>query len=78
LKKHGTTVYTALTDIEHIIEDIIVEGNKVVVRMTIRWTHSGEFMGIPPTGVQATWTGISIGRFAGAVSSWKAGTTGTL
>ena len=30
--------------------DIIVEGNKAVVRLTIRGRHTGTFMGFPPTG----------------------------
>lgn len=30
--------------------DIIVEGNKAVVRLTIRGCHTGTFMGFPPTG----------------------------
>lgn len=31
-------------------DDIIAEGDKVLVRFTWRGTHKNDFMGIPPTG----------------------------
>ena len=37
----------------------------MVTRATARGTHKGDLMGIPPTGKQATITGILIGRFEG-------------
>jgi steroid delta-isomerase-like uncharacterized protein len=42
------------------VEDIIADGDKVVVRWTHRGTHVGGFMGIPPTGKPFTITGIDI------------------
>src|SRR5947208_16317477 len=45
------------------IDDIIAEGDKVVVRGTMTGTHSGEFMGIPATGKEVTISGIDITRF---------------
>jgi predicted ester cyclase len=52
--------------------DIIGEGDKVVVRWTWTGTHTGEFMGIPPTGRHIAIKGISIHRFADGkfVESW--------
>ena len=50
------------------VEDIIAEGDKVVTRLTCRGTQQGAFMGIPPTGKQATITAIDINRFAGGKS----------
>ena len=32
------------------IEDVVAEGEKVLVRLTIHGTHGGELLGIPPTG----------------------------
>jgi len=54
----------AFPDLQITIEDLIAEGDKVVSRQTLRGTHQGEFMGIPPTGKQVTWTGILIFRIA--------------
>ena len=57
-----TVLWTALPDMHVVVEDLIAEGDKVVSRLTIRGTHRGEYMGIPPTGKQASLTGIEIDR----------------
>ena len=51
----------------------IAEGDKVVARVTIRGTHQGMFMSIPPTGKHVTSTGIEIYRIAGGrvVEHWN-------
>lgn len=65
-------VRTGLPDFHVTIEDLVTEGDKVASRWTARGTHQGEFFGIPPTGKQATWTGMTIYRFAGGkiVEAW--------
>ncbi len=55
---------TAFPDLHVTIEDMIGEGDRVVVRFTYGGTHKGDFMGIPPTGKQVAVTGISIMRVA--------------
>src|SRR5579859_8126391 len=37
-------------DIQWMLEDMVVEGDKVAARFTMRGTHQGNFMGVPPTG----------------------------
>jgi len=59
-----TTIRTAFPDIQYTVEDEIAEGDKVVHRLTGRGTHRGEFLGIPPTGKQVTWTVMAIYRIA--------------
>lgn len=39
----------AFSDLEMSADDLIAEGDKVVVRGTMVGTHTGELMGIPPT-----------------------------
>jgi predicted ester cyclase len=44
------------------IEDIIAEGDRVVVRWTNSARHAGNFLGIPPTGRSCAIAGIDIYR----------------
>jgi steroid delta-isomerase-like uncharacterized protein len=53
---------SAFPDWRESVEDVIAEDDKVVIRVTGRGTHEGEFQGVPPTGTQVTATGIGIGR----------------
>lgn len=39
-----------IPDLELPIEDVIAEGDKVLVRLRVRGTHGGELMGVPATG----------------------------
>ena len=55
----------AWSDFRLTIEDLVAEGDKVAMRGTLRGVHEGEYMGIPPTGKQATWGAISIRRIEG-------------
>ncbi len=72
MKQFATTYRTAFPDLDITIEDQIAEGDKVVTRWTGRGTHQGELEGIPPTGKQATVTGIAIDRIVNGkvVETW--------
>jgi steroid delta-isomerase-like uncharacterized protein len=63
-KAYLSMILTAYPDLHMTIEDMIAEGDILAERVTIRGTHKGDFMGIPPTGKQMTITAIYIGRFA--------------
>ena len=47
------------------IEDVIQDGDKLVVRWTNSGTHVGEFLGIPPTNKSFSVAGIDIYRLEG-------------
>ena len=51
-------------DLHVTIEDIIAEGDRVVVRNTWRGTHTGPLLGIPPTGKRFELKGVVIWRIA--------------
>ncbi len=55
----------AFPDLNSEEEDLISEGDKIVVRRTFRGTHKGEFMGVPASGNEVTFGGIFIDRCAG-------------
>ncbi len=57
-------VIAATPDLHVQIEDIVAEGDRVVVRWTYEGTHRGPLMGIPPTGKHFRTSGISISRLA--------------
>ena len=66
-------VHSAFPDIHYTAEDMIAEGDRVATRWSLRGTHAGEFLGIPPSGNRVTVTGINILRFAGGqiVECWE-------
>ena len=59
-------------DAVSIIEDLIAEGDMVAARWSSRATHLGEYLGVPPTGNQVEFTGISVYRIEGGriAESW--------
>jgi steroid delta-isomerase-like uncharacterized protein len=50
-------------DFRIVVDDLIEEDDRVVVRWTFTGTRQGEFNGIPATGKQAKLMGISIWHF---------------
>ena len=56
----GKMFYAAFPDLKHSINDVITDGNKVVVRFTLSGTHSGNFMSLPPTNKSVLTTAIAI------------------
>lgn len=58
-------VRAGMPDFHVTMEDMIAEGDEVAGRWTAHGTHEAELVGIPPTGKEATWTGMTIYRFAG-------------
>jgi steroid delta-isomerase-like uncharacterized protein len=59
--------FEAFPDLNVTVDDVIAEGDKVVIRYTSRGTHQGETGGLgPPTGRQIELEGIAIQRFEGS------------
>ena len=72
VKQLTTMLHSAFPDFKFTIDDMIAEGDKVVVRSTWSGTHKGEFMGIPPTGKSVSFGVFDIVRIAGGkvVEHW--------
>ena len=72
-KQYLRAVGAAFSSIDIAIEDLIAEGDKVVIRWTLKATHTGEYMGVPATGKQVEMKGMSMYRLANAkiVEDWS-------
>ena len=72
-KQNTNEVYNTFPDLHFTIDDMVVEGDRVVVRWTFNGTHKGEFMGVPPTNKKITAWGIEIYRVVDGkfVESWE-------
>ena len=62
----------SFSDLQTTTEDLIAEGDKVVERYMTRGTHTGDFMGAPPTGKKFAAETMVIYRLANGkiVETW--------
>lgn len=62
--KRTVSMYrTAFPDVRMTVDDVIVAGDKVVLRWHSEGTHLGELTGLAPTGAHGSVTGISIDQW---------------
>jgi steroid delta-isomerase-like uncharacterized protein len=64
LKEVFARLLRAYPDLQITVEDLIEEGDKVVMHNTVTGTHQGEHLGVPPTGKSVAYNEIFIARFA--------------
>jgi predicted ester cyclase len=57
-------IYDTFVGHQVTITDLITEGDKVVARLATSGGHSGEWLGIPPTGKQWTNAGVTFCRLS--------------
>lgn len=57
-------MFGAFPDIQSIEQELIVDGDTVVTHRMLRGTHTGEFMGIAPTGKQVIAGGVWLSHFS--------------
>ena len=64
VKEFIRDLHTGFPDVRVQVEDMIAEGDKVVVRWrTTKQTHLGSYRGVPPTRRSLKMTGVHIFRF---------------
>ena len=63
LRQFAAMYRAAFPDIHYHVEDEVAEGEMVVQRAMVHGTMKGDFLGMPATGKQASWSEIHIGRF---------------
>lgn len=64
-RAYYSEVRSAIPDARYEVDDLIAEGDSVVVRWRLLGTHEGEFRGIAPTGRDIALKGIAIYRVDG-------------
>ena len=71
LKQYYKMYMAGFSDIHFTVEEQIAEGDTVVMRWSVRATHTGELTGIPPTNKTITSAGMTLCRFAdGKMMEW--------
>jgi steroid delta-isomerase-like uncharacterized protein len=72
VKRHLKELLDAFPDTRFTVDDVVAEGDDVVVRWTVTCTHTGDYFGIPPTNKSATITGMNTWRITDgmAVEGW--------
>ncbi|WP_426979513.1 ester cyclase [Pseudarthrobacter sp. O4] len=64
-------MHSGLSGLTGVVEDTVVEGDKVAGRVTWRGTHAGTFLGLPATGKPVTVTAMHLLRFEnGLAAEW--------
>ena len=71
LRNFQENIASRLTDMAVTEHDVIETGDVLVIRGTFEVTHSGEFLGVPPTGRRVSFDWIDMYRVAGGRIVWR-------
>lgn len=63
LKRTVSMYRTGFPDLRMVVDDVVADGDKVVLRWHTEGTHRGELQGLAPTGKRGSVTGISIDQW---------------
>jgi predicted ester cyclase len=71
IKYWVSMMHDAFADLTGVVEDTVLEGDKIAARVTWRGTHRGDFVGIQGTGLAVTMQSVQILRFTdGLATDW--------
>jgi steroid delta-isomerase-like uncharacterized protein len=65
VRRFFQTFRDAFPDVTVRVDEVVVEGDRAAVATTIEGTHTGELLGMAPTGRRVSVTGIDLVRVAG-------------
>ena len=71
LRNFQENIASRLSDMAVTEHDVIEAGDMLVIRGTFEVTHSGEFLGVPPTGGRVSFDWIDMYRVAGGRIVWR-------
>ena len=64
-RQHVAMIRSTFSDLEMRIDDLVAEGETVVLRGSMSGTDTGGFMGRAPTGRRVTFWGVTVYHFSG-------------
>ena len=71
IKNWMTMLHDVFAQFSGVVEDTVVEGDKVAARVTWHGIHRGDFMGVPGTGVPVAMQSLHILSFRdGLATDW--------
>jgi len=71
IKYWVTMMHGAFEDLTGVVEDTVVEGDKIAARVTWQGIHRGEFVGVPGTGARVNMQSVQILKFTdGLATEW--------
>jgi steroid delta-isomerase-like uncharacterized protein len=62
-KEYVTSTRISFSDFNVVVDDLIIKGDKLVMRWTITGTNTGPFGDLPPTGKKFKVSGVTIAHF---------------
>jgi len=71
LRNFQENIASRLTDMAVTEHDVAEAGDMLVIRGTFEVTHTGEFLGVPPTGRRVSFDWIDMYRVAGGRIVWR-------
>lgn len=71
LQNYQTGVASALSDMSSTEEDVAETGDMLVIRSIFTATHTGEFLGVPPTGRKISYDAVDIFRVTDGRITWR-------
>jgi steroid delta-isomerase-like uncharacterized protein len=72
VRDHLTSLRGAFPDLVFEVDDMVADGDGIVVRWTARGTNTGDYFGMPPTGKPIEITGMNTWRTSNgqAIEGW--------
>jgi steroid delta-isomerase-like uncharacterized protein len=72
VRDHLESLTAGFPDVRFDVDEMVAEGEDIVVRWTATLTHTGDYFGLPPSGKKAKITGMNTWRTANgkAVEGW--------
>jgi steroid delta-isomerase-like uncharacterized protein len=61
-REYYSAIRAAVPDARYVVDELIAEGDRVVVRWRLLGTHQGAFRGLAPTGRAITLKGVAVYR----------------